>query len=88
VVDRDAARELDVYPEVAVGADLGAALDLDVGGAHMALTADLEVAVIIVGLGPVELELAVAGQGSDGGEELLSRTADLGVRERHLRGAS
>jgi len=79
VVDRDAARELHVDPEVAVGSDLGAAFDLNVGGAHVALAADLEVAVVVVGLGPVELELAVAGQRCDGGEELLTGPADLGV---------
>src|SRR5438105_4457623 len=56
----------------------------DVGAAHAPLAADLEVQVVVVGLGAVELELAVAGEGCDGGEELLAGAADLGVGEGHL----
>jgi hypothetical protein len=79
VVDRDTAGKLDVDPEIAVGADLGAALDLDVGGAHVPFSPDLEVAMIVVCLGPVELELAVAGEGGDGSEQLLPGPSDLSV---------
>src|SRR5205807_5541740 len=84
VVDGLAGWELDMDPQVAVGPDGGPALDLDVGAAHAPFAADLEVPVVVVGLGAVELELAVAGEGCDGGEELLAGAADLGVGEGHL----